>query len=108
MFIQDKETSLPFSGSLHWIVKICSLWSQAQPATVDRFRLVEVGVGQQMQLPRFEAVLTFAFVKNVRLEFPAWVFLGSGHDARLENADLRWLHESRNKMQPNKSGGVVQ
>lgn len=41
--------------------------------------LVEVWVGQQMQLARLEAVLTLAFVENIRLEFPTRVFFCSRH-----------------------------
>lgn len=36
-----------------------------------------------MQLSGLEAVLTFAFVENVRLKFPTRVFLGARHLIRL-------------------------
>lgn len=50
------------------------------PGALIRFvYLVEVWVGQQMQLPRLEAVLTFTFVENIRLEFPTRVFFCSRH-----------------------------
>lgn len=41
--------------------------------------LVQVCVGQQMQLSRLEAILTFTLVENIRLEFPARVFFRSRH-----------------------------
>lgn len=41
--------------------------------------LCEILVGQQMQLPWFEAVLTFTFVEEVRLEFPTRVFFSGRH-----------------------------
>lgn len=41
--------------------------------------LGQVLVRQQMQLSWFEAVLTFTFVEEVRLEFPAGVFFCGRH-----------------------------
>lgn len=42
--------------------------------------LGQVLVRQQMQLSWFEAVLTFTFVEEVRLEFPTGVFFCGRHD----------------------------
>lgn len=41
--------------------------------------LGQVLVRQQMQLSWFEAVLTFTFVEEVRLEFPTGVFFCGRH-----------------------------
>lgn len=41
--------------------------------------LGQVLVRQQMQLSWFEAVLTFTFVEEVRLEFPTGVFFSGRH-----------------------------
>lgn len=41
--------------------------------------LRQILIRQEMQLPRFEAVLTFTFVEEVRLEFPAGVFFCGRH-----------------------------
>lgn len=41
--------------------------------------LIQILIGQEMQLPGFEAVLTFTFVENVGLEFPTWVFFCRRH-----------------------------
>lgn len=47
--------------------------------TEARSHLIEILVRQQMQFSRLEAVLTFAFVENVRLKFPTRVFLRARH-----------------------------
>lgn len=44
-----------------------------------RSHLIQILVRQQMQLSRLEAVLTFAFVENVRLKFPTRVFFRTRH-----------------------------
>lgn len=41
--------------------------------------LIEILIRQQMQLPRLEAVLTFAFIENVCLKFPTSVFFCTRH-----------------------------
>lgn len=43
--------------------------------------LGQVLVGQKMQFSRFEAILTFAFVEEVGLEFSAGGFFGGRHGA---------------------------
>lgn len=45
----------------------------------ERSHLIQILVRQQMQLSRLEAVLTFAFVENVRLKFPTRVFFCTRH-----------------------------
>lgn len=47
-----------------------------------RAYLGQVLVRQQVQLSWFEAILAFTFVEEVRLEFPAGVFLGGRHAVR--------------------------
>lgn len=75
---------------MHRVVEVRAFRSQEQPSSINGLGLVEVLVGQEVGLPRLEAVLTFALVEDIGLELLARVLFprhGAAGEVGVDNDD---------------------